>query len=83
MAFAPVVAMTRTKTEEGRMPRRTLVSPAAAQSPLADHGDDLAPAETQRERDRSSRSERVGNNTPVANPLTSPLADAEGERPAA
>jgi hypothetical protein len=62
--------------------RPTLVSPEAPalRSPLADHGDALAPAESHREREQASRSERIGNNEPVANPLTSPPADEEGER---
>lgn len=74
--------MTAELRDGSRPGRRELVSPAApaARSPLADHGDPLAPAETLREREETSRSERIGNNAAVANPLTSPAADEEGER---
>jgi hypothetical protein len=62
-------------------PRRLAAPDAPAnRSPLADHQDALAPAECQREREASSRTERIGDNAAVANPLTSPPAGEEGDR---
>jgi hypothetical protein len=52
----------------------------AAHTPVAQHADALAPAEVQRARDETSRTERIGNNTAVANPVESPPATVEGER---
>jgi hypothetical protein len=46
-------------------------SPARA-SATARHEDELSPAKDLRERIATSRSERVGNTTPVGGPLTSP-----------
>ena len=46
-------------------------SPARA-SQTAQHEDDLSPAKDLRERIATSRSERVGNTTPVGGPITSP-----------
>jgi hypothetical protein len=46
-------------------------SPARA-SKLAQHEDELSPAKDLRERVAASRSERVGNGTAVAGPITSP-----------
>jgi hypothetical protein len=51
-----------------------------ARTPVAQHADALAPAEVQRARDETSRTERIGNNTAVANPVESPPATVEGER---
>jgi hypothetical protein len=46
-------------------------APARA-SQAAQHEDDLSPAKELRERIASSRSERIGNTTPVGGPITSP-----------
>jgi hypothetical protein len=52
----------------------------ATRSPAADHEDALSPSRVVREASEEGRTERIGNNTAVANPLRSPPADAAGER---
>jgi hypothetical protein len=46
-------------------------SPART-SPAAQHEDELSPAKELRDRVAASRSERVGDTTPVGGPVTSP-----------
>jgi hypothetical protein len=46
------------------------------------HEDDLAPGKTLRDRVESSRSERMGSNTAVGGPVTSPPVDVDDEPPA-
>ena len=45
-------------------------SPAAT-TPAANHEDAMSPSRTLRERDATSQSQRVGDNTAVANPCVS------------
>jgi hypothetical protein len=56
-------------------------SPAAT-SPAAEHEDAMSPSRTLRERDATSQSQRVGDNTPTGNPYVSfpDESDLTGER---
>jgi HSP20 family protein len=55
----------------------------ATRTPAARHEDDLTPGKITRDRVESSRSERIGDGTPAAGPVTSPPVPAEGAADAA
>lgn len=53
----------------------------AERTPAAEHEDALSPAKIIRDLAEEGRTERIGSNSAVENPLTSPPATEEGERP--
>jgi hypothetical protein len=64
MEDKPVPEDSPDRLEGDRSPART--------SPTARHEDELSPAKELRDRVAASRSERVGDTTPVGGPVTSP-----------